>query len=92
MQAKVSHMDISNGKLSRLRAEQRDPRLSRPPFSDNSVQDSVHHHALRVAQSFCNAVETCAKLQRRLCISVACGELVDAENATMTDTIRTRVT
>ena len=45
-------------------------------------------HYIVVAQSFCNAVETCGKLQRSLYISVAWDELADAQNATMTDTIR----
>ena len=73
--------EASDGSLQPLPKGSTDPRMLRPPFSDNPVTYIVHRHNLRVCQSYCNAVRASLLKRVRLYVSIACDEPASGNRA-----------
>ena len=65
-----------------------DPRLSSSPFSDSEIQFIGHRHALRVAQSYINAV--CGSHAKKTSLFIVCAAdaVRDDEESAYTDDMK----
>ena len=91
LQSRVLGVERDNGQLVKKYDAQNDPRLQRPPFSDNRLQYIVHRHIIRVAQSFHNALRSSTQSRRRLYAFFAADSVRTSETSLFTETMRREV-
>ena len=71
----VGVVRTKEGALTRLTSGTRDPRLLRPPFSNNAACYIVHRHVLRASQSYVNALQEATQRRCRLYVITAVDEV-----------------
>ena len=81
----------ASGVLEKKYAAEDDPRLLRPPFSNNTVQYILHRHVVRVSQSFHNILRDAERLQRRVYVALASDTVKSSQSALFTEAIRREV-
>jgi hypothetical protein len=75
----VGVVRTKQGALTRITAGARDPRLLRPPFSNNATCYIVHRHVLRASQSYVNALQEAIQRRCRLYVITAIDEVKAAD-------------
>ena len=75
----VGVVRTKQGALTRITSGTRDPRLLRPPFSNNATCYIVHRHVLRASQSYVNALQEAIQRRCRLYVITAIDEVKAAD-------------
>ena len=91
LQSRVIGTHVVNGVVRPLPPGVRDERLSKPPFSTNSIQYVVHRHAQRAVLAYQTCLEEAERLQQRLYVATASDHVKGIPSEHLSNELRTKI-